>query len=116
MLTPNEIIEELFTMKQTLWRLNGEIIKVGQTRADAERSYLKAKAIKTAEQRLDKIPATLIPDLVKGSDEVSDLYYAFQVADIMYDNKRENIRSVRDTISAYQSILAFMKIEYSQGA
>lgn len=114
-LTPQMLIEELIKFKHTLGRLNGEIIKLGNEKSQAEYDYrlLKAKTIVTL--RANGYQTTLIPDLVKGDEEVAKLKMILDSKEVLYDNKRENIRSLRDIISTYQSILNYLKAEMTNG-
>lgn len=114
-LNPHEIMVELQTFRSTLGKLNGEIIKLGKAKSTAEYNYRLLKAKKIIEFRHNKMPVTIIPDLVKGDPEVATLKLELDACEVLYDNKRENIRSLRDVMSVYQSILNYLKTEISGG-
>lgn len=112
-INPHEIMLELREFKQKLASMNGDIIKLGNQKSEAEREYRILKAQKIVILRSEKMPVTLISDLVKGDPEVADLKLKLDGYEVMYDNRRENIRSLRDAMSCYQSILNYLKAEIS---
>ncbi len=114
-LNPSEIMKELVDFKHKLGRLNADIIRLGNAKSDAEYNYRLLKAKKIIILRADKTPVTIIADLVKGDPEVAELKLLLDAQEVLYDNKRENIRSLRDVMSVYQSILNYLKIEISGG-
>ena len=114
-LDPNKIIKELQEYKTKLGQLNGEIIKLGNQKSKAEYDYRLLKAKKIVELRHLKTPVTIIADLVKGDPDVAALKLQLDAAEVLYDNKRENIRSLRDVMSVYQSILNYLKAELTNG-
>lgn len=112
-INPHEIMLELREFKDKLAGLNGDIIKLGRLKSEAERNYRVLKAQKIVIFRADKMPVTLISDLVKGDPEVAELKMIFDGYDVMYDNRMQNIRSLRDSMSCLQSILNYLKAEIS---
>lgn len=114
-LNPNYIIQELMDFKHKLGKLNGEIIKLGNEKSQAEHDYRLLKAKTIVILRSQGTPVTLIPDLVKGTPDVAELKMILDAKEVLYDNKRENIRSLRDVISTYQSILNYLKAEITNG-
>jgi len=114
-LDPQSIMKELQTFRHKLGTLNGEIVKLGNKKSEAERKYRVLRAQKIVILRDAKVPVTIITDLVKGDEEVAQLKLEFDALDVLYDNKRENIRSLRDVMSVYQSILNYLRIEITGG-
>lgn len=114
-LDPHSIMKELQTFRSTLGKLNGEIIKLGNQKSQAEYEYRLLKAKKIVVLRSEKTPVTIIPDLVKGDIEVAQLKLELDALEVLYDNKRENIRSLRDVMSVYQSMLNYLKTEITGG-
>ncbi len=112
-LNPQEVIDELVTFRSKLAILNGEIIKLGNNKAEAEHNYRLAKAKKIIELRHDKTPVTLIGDLAKGDPDIAKLKLELDKFEVLYKNKMQNIASLRDVISVYQSILNWLKVEYN---
>lgn len=110
-LHPNKIIEELIKFKCKLAELNAEILKLGNQKTVAEYNYRVAKAKAIVILRSEKIPVTLISDLVKGDEEIAKLKMQLDGLEVMYDNKREIIRSLKESMSVYQSILNYLKLE-----
>ena len=111
MLSPDKIIRELIDFRHKLGQLNADIIKLGRLKSQAEYDYRLLKAKKIIILRNEKVPVTIISDLVKGDEEVAVLKLNLDMKEILYDNKRENIRGLRDVISTYQSILNYLKLE-----
>lgn len=62
--------------------------RAGRDKADAERRYRKARALKTAELRVDGTPVTIIDDLVLGDDNVAALRMEFHIAESDYETSR----------------------------
>lgn len=114
-LNPHDIMLELQDFRSKLGVLNGEIIKLGNKKSQAEHDYRLLKAKKIVVLRSEKTPVTIIPDLVKGDPEVAKLKLELDALEVLYDNKRENIRSLRDVMSCYQSMLNYLKTEISGG-
>ena len=52
--------------------------------AEAEREYRKAKSKEELRLRSEGVPVTLIPDIVKGLEEVADLDFKRNVALVTY--------------------------------
>ena len=110
-LNPQEIMQELVEFRSKLGKLNSDIIKLGNAKSQAEYDYRLLKAKKIMILRADKTPVTIIADLVKGDPDVAALKLQLDAQEVLYDNKRENIRSLRDVMSVYQSILNYLKAE-----
>jgi len=111
MLSPDEIIRELIDFRHKLGQLNADIIKLGRLKSQAEHDYRLLKAKKIIILRNEKVPVTIISDLVKGDEEVAILKLDLDKCEVLYDVKRENIRGLRDVMSIYQSILNYLKLE-----
>lgn len=114
-LDPHSIMKELQTFRKKLGELNSEIIKLGNQKSQAEYEYRLLKAKTIVILRSQKTPVTIIPDLVKGDPEVAALKLQLDALEVLYDNKRENIRSLRDVMSVYQSMLNYLKSEITGG-
>lgn len=59
--------------------------------AEAERNYRVAKAKKIMEYKSNGYPVTLIPDLVKGLDEIAELDFIRNSALVVYKANQEAI-------------------------
>ena len=81
------------------WRLNG--VKW----CDAERKYRKKKAEEIVRLRDEGMPVTLIPDIVKGLDEVADLDYERNVAYVVYKSNGEAINVKKAEFKALENEL-----------
>ena len=103
---------ETVQITQELWKANQQLKKDDEflnkhaiDKATTEKLYRKALAKKIIELRDQKIPATLINDLAKGDEEVSEYRFARDLARVMYDVAKSSQRSAETQISSLQSIL-----------
>jgi len=65
--------------------------------------YRKALAMEMMRLRLDKIPATLIPDIAKGN--ISDLLFERDLSEAEWTAGRDGLKSLQAQVSALQSVL-----------
>ena len=92
-------------------------IKLGEQKglvvayADAEIDYRVELAKKETELRLDKVQATLIPDLAKGDSVVANLKRDRDIAKGVKDACILSIRSMQATMSGIQSLISTKKEE-----
>ena len=63
--------------------------------AQAERDYKVAKARKILQLRADGFPVTITQDVAMGCDEVADLRFARDCAEVTYDTDRELVYSLK---------------------
>lgn len=110
-INPNNIIKELTEFRIKLGQMNAEIIKLGNAKSEAEYRYRLLKAKKIVELRYEKTPVTILLDLVKGDEEVALLKLEYDKLEVLYHNKMQNIRSLKDVMSVWQSILNYLKLE-----
>jgi hypothetical protein len=77
-----------------------QVRKRGQELAEKERVYRVAKAQKMMILKSEGYPATLIPDLVKGDEDIAQKKFDLDTADVLY-------RSAQEAVNVY-------KIEFRQ--
>lgn len=75
--------------------------------AETERVYRMAKSKKILELREQGTPTTLIPDLVKGDEEVAKLNFERNVADTTY-------KAVMEAINVKKLELRLLSMEYER--
>jgi hypothetical protein len=103
--------------KELMVRAKWLTIKLGQQNdlvksyADAEHDYRVELAKKQTELRLDKVQATLIPDLAKGDSVVAGLKRDRDIAKGVKDACVLSIRSMQATMSGIQSLISTKKEE-----
>jgi hypothetical protein len=114
-LNPQETIEQIAKLGAELARANAEYVRQNNELAEAEAEYRIAKKKKILQLRADGMSVTLIPDLVKGDEEVAKLMLRRDLAKGLVDAQKYNINSIRDRISIGQSVLNWLKVEYNSG-
>jgi len=71
-----------------------------------QREYYRALKIKTVELKQDKEPATLILQLAKGDEVVSEARLQRDIAKDAYDIARSSITSLRLQIESYRTLFS----------
>jgi len=113
MKTPQEILEELLKHTDELLSLKNEFIKVYDVKDRLETSYAREVEKATWKLRADKIPATLITNLVKGDKTVSYTKYKLDEASTICKALKFQIDSLNTAITAKQTVLNWYKQEYA---
>jgi len=90
---------------------NEELLALSEKKAQAERDYNVAVAKKTLQLKADGHAITLINTICKGDKIVSDLKYAYDIADGVHRACLESLRDIRTAIDCYRSMLSFLKEE-----
>ena len=91
----NRIENQLNAALQTL-RTNGMAV------AEAEKEYRIAKAELTLELKQQGFPTTLIPDLVKGNEEIAELCFKRDCAEAVYKANQQAIVVKQQEYKTYQ--------------
>ncbi len=86
-----ELLQYLQQKRKELSHALAESKKRGIALAESERAYKRAKAKFIAQARLEKMAVTLINDLAKGDEEISDLRHQRDVSKVLYLNAQEGI-------------------------
>lgn len=82
------------SLEQTLNELNEALSSLstkGVEYCESNRAYQIAKSQKILKLKKEGMPVTLIPQMVKGTDEVHDLEFNRNYADVMYKAAQETI-------------------------
>jgi len=106
-----QLEKELMEKARWLTIKLGEQKGLVETYAQAEHDYRVALAKKQTELRLDKVQATLIPDLAKGDSVVAGLKRDRDIAKGVKDACVLSIRSMQATMSGIQSLISTKKEE-----
>ena len=109
---PQIVIKQLQSLGAELQNANKELRKIADDKALSEMEYRKALAVKILLLKSDNLPATLIMDLARGSDEVSLLKLERDKQEGLYEAVKYNINSLNKRISVGQSILSNLTSEY----
>lgn len=97
-------------MQQTAERLRNatqEIFKLAREKAEAEQLYRVELAKEIARLRYEKVPATLIPDLARGKEEIALLKFNRDITADRYRSGTEVIRGLQSELSALQTICRY---------
>lgn len=86
-----ELLQYLQQKRKEVSHALEESKKRGIALAAAEWAYKRAKAKFIAQARLEKMAVTLINDLAKGDEIISDLRYQRDVSKVLYLNTQEKI-------------------------
>lgn len=90
-----QIEKQINAALQTL-RANGIAL------AEAEKTYRIAKAKRTLELKQNGLPTTLIPDLVKGSEDIAELCFKRDCAEAVYKANQQAIVVKQQEYKSYQ--------------
>ena len=110
-LTPAEIEEQLLNSKQMLQEKNDELKVLGIRKAEAEKAYRIQLAKKYFELRDKKYPVTLVPDLARGDEDVSELKLKRDISDMLYEACRDKIKDLREEIGIMRSLMTQQRFE-----
>lgn len=95
-------IQEMATLRTMLDRALVEHKARGKMLAQKERDYKVASAKRMLVLRAEGYPATLIPDLTRGDEEIAKLRMERDIAQTLYDTSREAINSYKLQIRIVQ--------------
>ena len=90
---------------------NTELKTLGLKKAQTEKIYRIRQAQEILKLRTEKLPVTLIMDLVKGNEEIAQLRLEKSVAESSYFTCISAIDNLKIEIDVVRSKLAFMKVE-----
>ena len=100
-----EIIQELNNLNKRLSNAYKEMYQQAKLYSEAERAYKVANAKKILELNDGGQKATLILDLARGDEGVAELRFQRDLAKGRYETAKESIKSMRTSLTVYQSIL-----------
>ena len=111
-MTPKQIIDGMQAKNRELQTLNDQLLQVSEEKAQKERTYNVARTKQIMTLKANKEPATLIPRMADGSEEVSKALYEFRVSEGMFKVVIKRIDAAATAIDTYRSILSWKKEEY----
>ena len=100
-----QIIQELNILNKRLSNAYKEMYKQAELYSEAERNYRIIQRHKILELKTAGHPVTLIMELAKGDEQVAEVRFQRDLAKGCYETAKESIKSMRSSLSAYQSIL-----------
>lgn len=99
------IIEELNNLNKRLSNAYKEMYQQAKLYSEAERDYKITQQRKILELKAEGHPVTLILELAKGDTQVANMRFNRDLAQGRYETAKESIRSMRTSLTVYQSIL-----------
>lgn len=102
-LTPT--VNMLHQATKRLSESSKEVFRLAREKAETERSYRSELAKVMTSMRMDKVQATLIPDLARG--EVADLKFQRDLAAETYRAALSAMEALKVEINALQSIAKY---------
>lgn len=94
------VCDELDAAESCLHQMPG----LGRDRADAERCYRKALAEAELDCRDRKIPVSIIGDIVRGREDIADLRYARDCAEVLFEANRSEHYMHRQRAELYAKL------------
>lgn len=82
-----------------------ELGKRGKAYADAERNYRIALAKKMLVEREKGTPVTILSDICRGDEEIAELKFKRDVADVLYKSSLEAINIYKLDIKVLESAI-----------
>lgn len=99
------IVSELYAATKRMSEASREVFRLAKTKSETEHAYRKELAKQIFILRIDKVQATLIPDLARG--EVADLKFQRDLASDTYRAALAAIEALKVEINALQSIAKY---------
>lgn len=107
-------LQQLEESKLRLEAITEELRKRGYEKALSERAYRRSLAKKelTLKTRGNNFPAGMVSDMARGDEEVSELRYKRDIAQIDYDICKDKLRNERSQIEILRSLVAYDRATY----
>jgi hypothetical protein len=113
MSNPIQIMQKLEQAIQALGQGNIQLKSLGVKKSDAERKYKIALSKELLRLRLDKQPVTIIQDLAKGNELISQLRLERDLSENAYTVCVEAMRNTRIEVETLRSFLTWERTELS---
>ena len=111
MSNPIQIMQKLEQAIQALEQGNIQLKSLGVKKSDAERKYKISLRQELLRLRLDKHPVSIIQDLAKGNDLISQLRLERDLSENSYTVCIEAMRNTRIEIETLRSFLTWERTE-----
>lgn len=110
-MNPNQIIEQMEIARQALTRGNTQLKTLAIKKAEAERNYRVEVRKEILQLRLEKVPTTIIHDLVRGNEKIAELRLKRDIAESDYYTCISAIENLRLDIEILRSKLTWLRVE-----
>lgn len=111
-INPDGVMELLDVKQKELSDMNLRLFKYGEEKAYAERRYRQELRKELLILREQKVPTTIINDLAKGKEKISNLRYARDFAESKYYTCLSSIENKRLEIEVLRSKLTWLRVEF----
>lgn len=111
-INPNGVMELLDLKQKELSNMNLRLFKYGEEKARAEKIYRQELRKELLILRQQKIPTTIINDLAKGKEEISNLRYERDFSESKYYTCLSAIENKRLEIEVLRSKLTWLREEF----
>lgn len=108
---PQQILDQMEQCKQALTRGNTQLKTLAIKKAEAERNYRVEVRKEILKLRLEKIPTTIIHDLVRGNEQIAELRLKRDIAESDYYTCISAIENLRLDIEVLRSKLTWLRVE-----
>ena len=112
MITPAQIVKELYKLDSELNEADAELLDVCELRAISERDYRVALTKRIIILKNGGERATLIPDLARGDKKVAELKLERDKWEAIYEAKKLRVKSLHARMTMGQTLLNNMKTEF----
>jgi hypothetical protein len=97
-----DLTKEMYDITKRMEKASKEIFRLAIQKADTEREYRKELAKEITRLRSEGVPATLIPDLARGT--VADLKHQRDLALELYRSGLASLEVIRSQANVLQTI------------
>lgn len=110
-MNPQQILEQMEMTRQALTRGNTTLKTLSLKKAEAEKNYRVAVRKEILNLRLEKVPTTIINDLVRGNEQIAELRLKRDIAESDYYTCISAIENLRLDIEVQRSKLTWLRVE-----
>lgn len=110
-MNPQQILEQMEQCKQALTRGNTQLKTLAIRKAETEKNYRIEVRKEILKLRLEKIPTTILNDLVRGNEQIAELRLRRDIAESDYYTCISAIENLRLDIEVLRSKLTWLRVE-----
>lgn len=110
-MNPQQIMEQIEKTKNELSKLNDNLKNFGIQKEKTERIYRIELRKMLLKLRIEKIPTSIIQDVAKGDERISQLRLERGLAENNYITCKEALNNKRIELEALRSLLTWERME-----
>lgn len=110
-MNPQEIMDQIKKAQRELSELNTKLFRYGQEKEYAEQQYKIQLSKKLLQLRTEKCATTIINDIAKGDERISNLRLKRGLAENKYTVCQEALRNKRLELDCLRSLLTWHRVE-----